>query len=163
MLTANTIILPILPPFAESRWIPGVPAFRVKVLGLSGGVKRVKILVIDDEAVIADTVSEILKDEGFDAISLAGGEAAIELAKTIQPDIVISDVIMPGMNGIEIAIRIRALVPHCKIVLFSGQAATVDLLDEAHKQGHDFQIIAKPIKPEVLLSVIQNALSSGKM
>ena len=68
---------------------------------------------------------------------------------------------MPGLNGIEIAIQIRTIAPNCKIVFFSGKAATVDLLDTAHKLGHHFQIIAKPIKPEVLLSLVHNVLSSG--
>jgi CheY-like chemotaxis protein len=140
----------------------GVAGFCAKSFDLPEGVRKVKIIVIDDEPVIAETVAEILKDEGYEAVFVASGDSAIELARAIKPDIVLSDVIMPGINGIETAIQIRAIAPSCKIILFSGQAETVDLLDTAHAQGHDFQIIAKPIKPEALLSVLRDATSSGR-
>lgn len=72
-----------------------------------------------------------------------------------MPDIVLSDVIMPGLNGIETGIRIGEVAPKCKIILFSGQVATVDLLEKARQQGHHFQILAKPIRPEQLVSIIR--------
>src|SRR5882672_5637581 len=76
--------------------------------------RKVRIIVIDDEAVIADTVVEILKQEGFEAIGASTGPLAIELAKSWLPDILLSDVIMPGLNGIETGIKIREIVPSCK-------------------------------------------------
>jgi CheY-like chemotaxis protein len=120
--------------------------------------KKVKIIVVDDEALIAETVVEILNQEGFDAKSVSSGASAIELAKEIRPAIILSDVIMPGLNGIETGIKVREIVPHCKIILFSGQAATVDLLEQARSQGHRFEILAKPIRPEHLISVIRSSL-----
>jgi CheY-like chemotaxis protein len=122
--------------------------------------KKVKILVIDDESLIAETVVEILNEEGFEAISVSSGASAIELAKSVRPAIVLSDVIMPGLNGIETGIKIREVVPNCKIILFSGQAATVDLLEKAREGGHRFDVLAKPIKPEHLISVIRSSLPS---
>ncbi len=59
----------------------------------------------------------------------------------------ISDVIMTGMTGIEAAIIAREKFPKCKILLFSGQAATADLLEVARAQGHEFEILAKPVHP----------------
>ncbi len=111
--------------------------------------------MVDDEAVIADTVVEILSHEGFEATAVTDGASAVELAKSFDPDVVLSDVIMPGLNGIEAGIKIRELVPKCKIILFSGQAATVDLLEKARTQGHKFEILAKPISPEKLIAVIR--------
>jgi DNA-binding NtrC family response regulator len=74
--------------------------------------------------------------------------------------VVLSDVMMPGLNGIETGIKIRQIVPGCKIILFSGQAATVNLLEAARKSGHVFDILAKPIKPDYLISIIRSSLPS---
>ena len=90
-----------------------------------------KVLVADDERVIADTLSIILNQSGFEATAVYSGEKAVETAKTLKPDMLISDVIMTDMNGIDAAIKIRGMLPTCKILLFSGQAATADLLDRA--------------------------------
>jgi DNA-binding NtrC family response regulator len=68
---------------------------------------------------------------------------------------VLSDVILPGLNGIEVGIQINALFPKCRVILFSGQAATLDLLKDARRRGHEFEILAKPIKPAALLAIIR--------
>ncbi len=59
---------------------------------------------------------------------------------------------MPGMSGIDLAIQIKEQYPNCKVLLFSGLASTAGLLDEARRQGHDFEILAKPIHPSDLLA-----------
>lgn len=114
-----------------------------------------KVLVVDDEHVIADTLAIILNQHGFDASAVHTGTAAVERARNIKPDLVISDVIMPDMNGIEAAIHIRGFLPSCKILLFSGQAATADLLESARAQGHEFEILAKPVHPQDLLAKLK--------
>ncbi len=118
-------------------------------------VKR-KVLVADDERVIADTLAIILNQSGFEATAVYSGEKAVETARTLQPDMVISDVIMTDLNGIDAAIRIRGMLPSCKILLFSGQAATADLLDRARSQGHEFEILAKPVHPQDLLARLRS-------
>lgn len=123
----------------------------------SEGSRKIKVLVIDDEPVIADTVVEILNGEGFEAMAVSTGASAVELAKSFGPDVVLSDVIMPGLNGIETGIEIRKIAPNCRVILFSGQAATVDLLEKARQQGHHFDILAKPIRPEQMISVIRES------
>ena len=115
-----------------------------------------KVLVADDERVIADTLSIILNQHGFEATAVYSGEKAVETAKTLKPDMLISDVIMTDMNGIDAAIKIRGMLPDCKILLFSGQAATADLLDRARTQGHEFEILAKPVHPQDLLARLRN-------
>jgi CheY-like chemotaxis protein len=111
-----------------------------------------KVLVADDERVIADTLTIILNQNGFDAQAVYSGEKAVEVARTLQPNMLICDVIMQDMNGIDAAIHIREMLPHCKILLFSGQAATADLLERARTQGHNFEILAKPVHPQDLLA-----------
>lgn len=119
-------------------------------------LEKPKVLVIDDERVIADTLAIILNQSGFDATAVYSGERAVEVAEILRPDMIISDVIMADMNGIDTAIRIRSLLPQCKILLFSGQAATADLLDRAHMQGHEFEILAKPVHPQDLLARLRS-------
>ena len=111
-----------------------------------------KVLVVDDEEVIADTLAMILNQSGFQARAVYSGEKALESAATFAPDMLITDVIMADLNGIDAAIQIRALLPHIKILLFSGQAATADLLENARSQGYEFEILAKPVHPQDLLS-----------
>jgi CheY-like chemotaxis protein len=114
-----------------------------------------KVLVVDDERVIADTLAIILNQAGFDASAVYTGNGAVEQAREIRPDLIISDVIMPDMNGIEAAINIRDFLPSCKILLFSGQAATANLLENARAQGHEFEILAKPVHPSDLLAKLR--------
>jgi CheY-like chemotaxis protein len=111
-----------------------------------------KVLVADDERVIADTLAMILNQSGFEARAVYSGETALEAAAVFEPDMLISDVIMANLNGIDAAIRIRALLPRIKILLFSGQAATADLLEKARTQGFEFEILAKPVHPQDLLN-----------
>ena len=119
---------------------------------MSNNTVKPKVLVADDEQVIADTLAMILNQSGFEARAVYSGEKALDLAATFEPDMLISDVIMADLNGIEAAIRIRALLPRIKILLFSGQAATADLLEKARTQGYEVEILAKPVHPQDLLS-----------
>lgn len=111
-----------------------------------------KVLVVDDERIIADTLAMILNQSGFDARAVYSGEKAVETAGAFAPDMLITDVIMADLNGIDAAIQIRALLPKIKILLFSGQAATADLLEKARAQGYEFDILAKPVHPQDLLN-----------
>jgi len=114
-----------------------------------------RVLIADDEQVIANTLAIILNQSGFEARAVYSGESAIETLDTFQPNMLISDVIMAGMTGIEAAIKIRSRLPQCKILLFSGQAATADLLEKAREQGHEFEILAKPVHPTDLLAKLR--------
>ena len=113
-----------------------------------------RIFVVDDEPVIASTLAAILQMNGFSAKFFTCPLDALAAARLKAPDLLISDVAMPGISGIELAIQMRALFPTCKVLLFSGQAATLDLLQDAHAQGHDFDLLQKPVPPtEFLLEV----------
>ena len=69
-----------------------------------------------------------------------------------------SDVVMSGITGIETAIRARVILPSCKVLLFSGQAATANLLEKARAQGYEFEILIKPVHPSDLLARIRTAV-----
>ena len=110
-----------------------------------------RILVVDDEKVIADTIVQILNRNGFIAEAAYSGEQAIELATRHCPELVLSDVMMPHVDGVEAAIAIREHCPDTRIVLFSGQAATVEILARARERGHNFELLPKPIHPTQLI------------
>jgi CheY-like chemotaxis protein len=118
-------------------------------------VKRRVALVVDDEKIIATTLAVILSNAGFDAHARFSGQDAVDSLETLQPDLLITDVVMPDMTGIEAAIITRRLFPKCKILLFSGQAATADLLENARSQGHDFELLSKPVHPADLLTKLR--------
>jgi DNA-binding response OmpR family regulator len=116
---------------------------------------KMRVLVADDEQVIANTLAIILNQAGFEARAVYSGEKALEELDSFQPDMLISDVIMTGMTGIDVGIATRKKLPNCKVLLFSGQAATADLLEHARAEGHEFDILAKPVHPTDLLAKLR--------
>jgi len=121
---------------------------------------RPTILVVDDEAVIADTLGRILELNGFRVAIAYDGKSALKISRTVTPDLLLSDVAMPGMSGVDLAIEIQQSIPNCKVLLFSGQASTSDLLGAAHDTGREFTILAKPLHPTELLRRISDTLAS---
>jgi CheY-like chemotaxis protein len=119
-------------------------------------IAKPKVLVADDERVIADTLAMILNQSGFEARAVYSSERALEVVPDFKPDMLISDVIMGELNGIDAAIQVRQLLPNIKILLFSGQAATADLLEKARAQGYEFEILAKPVHPQDLLTKLRS-------
>ena len=113
-----------------------------------------RVLVVDDHQVIADTLASILLESGYEATAAYNGEHAVEAAIASNTDVLITDIAMGGMSGIEAAIRISKNRPACKIILFSGQSTTVNLLQESVAQGYHFEILAKPINPTILLDCL---------
>lgn len=123
--------------------------------GASTGRARVRVLVVDDERLIARTVASILNVNGFEAMEAFSGEEALEKARTLKPDIVLTDVLMPRMTGVELGMRLRAELPEARILLFSGQAATSELMRKAHADGYDFELFPKPIHPDDLIAKLR--------
>jgi DNA-binding response OmpR family regulator len=113
------------------------------------------VLVVDDERLIADTITAILTEHGFVAFKAYSGEEALRVAATLRPDIVVSDVLMPQMSGVQMAIQIKRSLPATRIVLLSGQAATAELMRQAEAEGYKFELLAKPIHPEELVAKLK--------
>jgi CheY-like chemotaxis protein len=117
--------------------------------------KKPRVLVVDDEHIIADTIAAILNRSGFDAIAKYGGVDAIEFLQQECPDIVLSDVVMPDRNGLHVANAVRAHCPGTRIVLISGNAATPNLLEDALPEGPSFELLAKPVHPAHLIRILR--------
>jgi DNA-binding NtrC family response regulator len=113
-----------------------------------------RILIVDDEKNIADTLAMVFKIKGHESMAVYSAETAVETIETFEPDIVLSDVMMGKMTGVDLAIYLSKARPEVKVLLFSGQAATADLLREASRKGHEFRLLAKPIHPQKLLDDI---------
>jgi CheY-like chemotaxis protein len=91
---------------------------------------------------------------GFSAKFFTRPLEALAAARSKAPDLLISDITMPGISGVDLAIQMKAQYPRCKVLLFSGQPATLDLLEDAHAKGHDFQYLRKPVlATEFLLEI----------
>ena len=112
---------------------------------------------IDDDPIVADTLAMVLNSSGFDATAVYSGEGAVELAGLTPFDKVVSDVMMEPMNGIDAALAIQAICPACTMLLMSGNERTSELLQEAANAGHNFDILAKPVHPTVILDHLRAA------
>jgi len=130
----------------------------LKGIAAQTGQQKPVVLVVDDERVIADTLAAILRQSGFAALAAYEGRSALEIALANSPELLLTDVAMPGMNGIDLAIAVRKAIPECRVLLFSGQATTAGLLADAHEAGHDFTTLQKPLHPKELLVRISETL-----
>jgi CheY-like chemotaxis protein len=83
------------------------------------------------------------------------GKEAVEKAKEWKPNLLLSDVCMPGMSGTEAAIQICKLIPECRVLLFSGYAGFADLLSDTKAQGYHFEVLQKPLHPADLIARLQ--------
>ena len=146
VLDANTV----RPGVLMQRIDPGI--FQVADEFLSNPIAdKPTILVVDDQEIIADTTAEILNRFGFRAVRTYDAQTALQIAAKLKPDYLLTDVSMPIMNGVELAIVISKLLPATKILLFSGQAGVSDIVREAEEKGYVFDVVAKPIHPEKLM------------
>jgi DNA-binding NtrC family response regulator len=118
------------------------------------------ILIVEDEKVVADSLAQILSSKGYDARVAYSAEAALQLVTQWSPDLAILDVMLPKMNGIELAVLLKERLASCHILLFSGQPTVEALMKKAKSEGHVFEILAKPVHPTVMLEAISKRLSA---
>jgi DNA-binding response OmpR family regulator len=117
------------------------------------------VLVVDDDPVIASTLAQILQLQGFEAQHYVNPLEALQTAAQLKPDILISEVLLPELSGVELANRLKAVCPECKILLFSAHPDTAKAQLEGLDGVHDFHFLAKPVRPEILLAQISSLMS----
>ena len=115
---------------------------------------KIRIFVVDDESAIASSLASVLNFYGYETTSYTNPCEALKAACENPPDLLLSDVIMPSMTGIELALQVQRFCDDCKVLLFSEQAATADLL---RARANNFDLILKPVHPVDLLKRIQLA------
>lgn len=151
-------------PAANGRTnFPIVPINEVPAPGSSGdsGVDRPVVLVVDDKPAIADMVAEILNQHGYAAIAAYDGEDALETALLIPPELVIADVRLAGMSGLDVAAALKKKLPNCKVLLLSEQKAASDLPAPGNGVVHDFVLVDKPVHPADLVAQVSASLKSN--
>ena len=106
---------------------------------------RVKVLVVDDEESVGVGMSEILKDEGFEAAYVISGFDAVEAVKKDDYRVVFMDMLMPGMNGLDAYRQIKKLRPGAKVIMFTGYFMDAeDVIIQGVKEGMIDEFIRKP-------------------
>jgi DNA-binding NtrC family response regulator len=113
---------------------------------------KARVAIVDDEHIIADTLAEILNSHGFQAKALYSGEAAVEDVHLFRPQIVLSDVRMGGIDGVEAAIQIRRLHPECRIILFTASPGRHSIHAKIDNLG--FEFIERPLHPQEVLALL---------
>ncbi len=126
----------------------------------NGNKRQARILVVDGNKTIAQALSAILQEQGYEVATAFGGEAAIAKAAGFLPDLLLSDVSMGAMNGIEAATRITAKLPDCKVLFLSGHASMADVVSAA-PEGLVYSFASKPIHPLDLLNAIAYMLPAA--
>jgi CheY-like chemotaxis protein len=124
--------------------------------------EAVRVFVVDDEPIIAATLALILRNSGFSAVSFSDPVEALKQAASDRPDVLLSDVMMPKLSGVELAVQIRTLCPECVVVLISALASIDDSLEKAQAIYHGFSIHPKPIDPGALIREITEFASQKK-
>lgn len=120
---------------------------------------RPLVLLVDDDPIINFTLSAILNNSGFAPIAAHDGAEALEIAKLIPPQVLVTDLLMRGMNGLELAMAVRSTVPDCEVILISGQISFTERSMEELLPVYGFVKLCKPVYPTDLLACIGEQLS----
>ncbi len=119
-----------------------------------------RVLIVDDEHPVADTLERIFQLSGYEVRVAYSAEEGVEIIASWEPHLALLDVMLPGMNGVELAVILRDNHPDCQVLLFSGSEEAVHFLREAAGKGHRFNILAKPAHPVEVLEMVRRLLAS---
>ena len=111
-----------------------------------------RVLIVDDDRNVADSLAVILNQNGFEAVAAYSGADAIRHALESPPEFIVMDVVMKEIDGVDAAIAICETLPHCRILLISGELQAQPLLGKASIRGHHFELLMKPVEPALLMN-----------
>jgi DNA-binding NtrC family response regulator len=124
------------------------------------GPYKARIFVVDDERLISSTLAIILRMNGFDALPFTEPLEALRAARREAPDALISDVAMPMLSGVQLAIQMHESCPRCKVLLLSGNWLTDELAETTHSAGLSFEMLLKPAHPETVLREVRKLVGA---
>ncbi len=119
-----------------------------------------RILIVDDDLRIPIMLKELLKMEGYESVSVADGRQALELIKGEPFDLIITDLRMPQMDGMEFLREVKANKPAVPVIMITAYASDITAVESVQLGVFDY--IAKPFKVEALLDAIERGLAAGK-
>lgn len=117
-----------------------------------------RVVVVDDEKLIADTLGEILRLHGMEVKVCYDPMFAITAGRTLNPHVLISDIVMPRMSGLQLARYYAEHHPECRVLLISGNVTK--LLAEAESDGPLPQVLEKPVHPAQILAFIDSCVAA---
>jgi two-component system response regulator VicR len=122
-----------------------------------------RILVVDDERETADASRVILEAWGYTVSCAYSGDEAVAEAKEFCPNLLLIDVMMPGLNGFETAIQVKELCPDCRLLFLSGntRSQVSSMARNLNNHGYQFELVTKPMHPTRLLTRIKAVLAEG--
>ena len=124
---------------------------------------KYKILVVDDEQAVADTLCLILKKHGFDCLAVYTGAAAVACTDEYCPELLLCDISMPGMNGLEVVSKVTVKCPDCRVLLLTGHYTNLGYAQEwVLSHSAPSRIMAKPVPPALLLEAAGALLKSRR-
>jgi len=115
------------------------------------------VLVVDDDPLVLDFIEDVISFYGYSSIMATSGEEALKLAENQQVDLLVTDIMMPGMNGIDLAKKFTVVHPETKILFMSGYVCP-SLAHQGIPES-EYAFVQKPFVPKALVSKMRNVLS----
>lgn len=122
--------------------------------------RQIRVVVVDDDPNVLDPLCRYLQRSGFDVCALAGAQSAIDETSRATPDLLISDIAMPGMDGIELCRKLRSIYPELPIVLMSGQASVID--PARVREAGAAALLAKPFTMRQVMDLVSSLAKTGR-
>lgn len=117
---------------------------------------KAKVLLVDDEPNIIEVLEIVLRDEGMEVLKASSAKDALDLLRKTEVDIVISDIRMPGISGVELLKEAKQLAPEAVFILITAYASTETAIDALQHGAYDY--LTKPFKMEELLNIVRHSL-----
>lgn len=126
-------------------------------------IAMLRVLIADKQSDVADSTARMLGKFGHQTTAVYSGQRAVEVAAVLRPNVFLSEVMMPGMTGIEAGILVRLMLPSCRVILFAEEGLTAGLFARAESKGYVFETISKPIEVQVLVSRLRRPSTASPL